>query len=81
MSQEAALAYTANFATSAILILVHCLKNQGALGARQYEDALRSTIEEKDAPRERLDYVFLAGLLNALENQSPGEPPKLDMLQ
>jgi hypothetical protein len=36
------LAYTSNFVTIALLDLVHCLKNEGALGARQYENALRN---------------------------------------
>jgi hypothetical protein len=79
-AQDAALSYTANFSVTAIVLLVHCLKNQGALGDRQYEDALRATIEAAGAPTERLDYLQLAVLLDALEKQVPGEPPKLDML-
>jgi hypothetical protein len=51
---------------------------QGALGERQYENALRETIEAEGAPRERVDYQFLAGLLAALEKQQPGRPPKID---
>jgi hypothetical protein len=76
----AALGYTANFVTAALLDLVHCLKNQGALGERQYENALRTTIEAEGAPRDRLDYQFLAALLAALEKQSPGRPPEIDAI-
>jgi hypothetical protein len=79
-TDDAALAYTANFSLSAILILVHCLKNSGALGERQYEDALRLTIDAEGAPRERLDYKFLQGLLEALEKQEPGQPPRVEGL-
>jgi hypothetical protein len=74
----ASLAYQANFVTIALLDLVHCLKNQGALGARQYENALRATIEADGAPRERLDYQLLAQLLAVLEKQSPGQPPVIE---
>jgi hypothetical protein len=35
------LGYQANFVAVALVCLVNCLKNQGALGARQYENALR----------------------------------------
>jgi hypothetical protein len=76
----AGLAYTSNFVTIALLDLVHCLKNQGALGARQYENALRATIEADGAPRERLDYQLLAQLLAVLEKQSPGKPPVIDSI-
>jgi hypothetical protein len=63
---------------TALIILVNCLKNRNALGARQYENALRETIEADGAERERLDYVLLANLLAMLERQRPREPPKLD---
>jgi hypothetical protein len=76
----AGLSYTANFVATALLDLVHCLKNQGALGAHQYEDALRATIEADGAPRDRLDYQFLAQLLAVLEKQSPGQPPVIDSI-
>jgi len=76
----AGLAYTANFVTIALLDLVHCLKNQGALGERQYENALRATIEADGAQRDRLDYQFLAQLLAVLEKQSPGQPPVIDSI-
>jgi hypothetical protein len=74
------LAHTANFVTVALLDLVHCLKNRGALGKRQYENALRTTIEAEGAPRDRLDYQFLGALLGALEKQRPGQPPDLDSI-
>lgn len=75
---DAGIAYAANFALAAITVLVHCLKNQGALGARQYEEALRSTLEAEGAQTNRLDYQFLASLLATLEKQEPGQPPKVD---
>jgi len=75
-----AIGYSANFTATAILILVNCLKNQGALGERQYENALRATIEADGAPRDRLDYQFLGQLLAALEKQSPGQPPVTDAI-
>jgi hypothetical protein len=78
MADDRAIAHVSNFTTQALLILVRCLKNQGALGARQYEDALRDTLEAKDAPRARLDYTLLAHLLRALEKQQPGKPPRFD---
>ena len=77
---DAALAYSANFTATAILILVNCLKNQGALGERQYENALRATVEAEGAPRERLDYQHLAALLATLEKQRPGRPPETDAI-
>jgi hypothetical protein len=80
MNDLGALAYIGNYTTAALLILVNCLKNQGALGARQYEDALRATIEAEGAPTQRLDYVMLGVLLRALEKQKPGESPDLDTL-
>jgi hypothetical protein len=71
-----ALAHTSNGALTAFVI--NCLKNQGALGDRQYENALRATIEAEGAERERLDYQFLANLLAALEKHHRGRPPDLD---
>jgi len=79
-AHDVAIGYSANFTTAAILILVNCLKNQGALGARQYENALRETIEADGAPRERLDYQFLAVLLATLEKQHLGQPPVIDSI-
>jgi hypothetical protein len=77
-TRDIALGYQANFVTVALVCLVNCLKNQGALGARQYEGALRATIEAGGPDRERLDYQLLAILLATLEKQEPGQPPKLD---
>jgi hypothetical protein len=71
MNDDAALAYTANGALTALAILANCLKNQGALGSSQYEDALRRTIEADGAQRNRPDYQFLKNLLNALEGKPP----------
>ena len=76
----AALGHQANFVTTALLILANCLKNQGALGARQYEGALRATIEADGAQRNRLDYQLLAQLLAVLEKQRPGQPPVIDSI-
>jgi hypothetical protein len=73
--QLAAVVHTGNFALTAMTILVHCLKNQGVLGDRQYENALRATIEAEGAERERL-----ADLLPHLEKQQPGQPPKIDAI-
>jgi hypothetical protein len=74
------LAHTSNFVAIALVILVNCLKNEGALGPRQYEDALRATIEADGAQRDRLDYQLLAQLLAVLEKQSPGQPPVIDSI-
>jgi hypothetical protein len=79
-AHDDAIGYSANFTLQAILILVNCLKNQGALGERQYENALRVTIEADGAPRDRLDYQFLGQLLAALEKQRPGQPPVIDAI-
>jgi hypothetical protein len=73
-------AYVANYAAQAILILVQCLKNQGALRERQYEDALRRTIEAAGAEAKRFDYVLLQELLALLEKQQSGAPPKIDAI-
>jgi hypothetical protein len=66
----------------ALTNLVHCLKNHGALGERQYEDALRSTIEQAGAAAaSRLDYLFLKAFLDHLEKQHPqGTPPDLNTI-
>lgn len=80
LPQDEAAAHVANFVTVALIDLVHCLKNQGAIEARQYENALRTTIEHPDAPRERLDYVFLAELLRQLEKREPGKSPEIDAI-
>jgi hypothetical protein len=69
---DVAIASAANFVVIALTDLVHCLKNRGALGDRQYEAALRSTIEKADDSA-GLDYRFLAALLQHLERQHPGD--------
>jgi hypothetical protein len=73
-------AYNANFTCVAIALLVNCLKAQGVLGAHEYEDALRATISQDDAPLERLDYRYLSNLLKLLEHRVPGQTPLLSPL-
>jgi hypothetical protein len=71
--------HLAHFVVLALVDLVHCLKNRGALGERQYEAALRSTIEKAGAAAQQLNYSYLAVLLQALEKQQPhGAPPDVD---
>jgi hypothetical protein len=80
-SQVDLLGYLSNFVGMALLNLVHCLKNQGVLGDRQYENALRSTIEKAGNGAERLDYQFLKVLLEQLGKQHPGgKPPDADAI-
>ncbi len=57
----------------AYVILVNCLKNNGALEPDQVENGLRNTINAKDAERDRLDYQVLQTILAQLEGQKP--PP------
>jgi hypothetical protein len=68
------LGYLAHFVRTALIDLVRCLKEQGALGERQYESAIRATLEKEGAPTGRLDYVFLAELLRALEKHANLSP-------
>ena len=70
---DAALSYTANFVTIAIADLVKNLKLKGALDDGQYEHTLRSTLEKAGENRSRLDYQFLANLLDLLEGKFDGE--------
>ena len=74
MIDDKALAYTANGTLMAVVILVNCLKNQGALGPTQYEDALRATIDAPGADASRLDYSLLRNLLKALETPLGASP-------
>ena len=73
--QLAAVVHTGNVALKAMTILVHCLKNQGVLRQRRYENPVRARIEPEGAERERL-----ADLLPHLEKQQPGQPPKIDAI-
>lgn len=77
---DQAIGYTANFTVTAFVILVSCLKNQGALGERQFEDALRATIDAAGDDRSRLDYQQLEILWGMLNKQTPGQPPSSDPL-
>jgi hypothetical protein len=80
-NSDVAIGYLANFVAIALTDLVHCLTNRGALGDRQYEAALRTTIELAGDGAKRLDYQFLAALLQHLERQHPGgAPPDVDAI-
>jgi hypothetical protein len=67
MSEAQAIAYTANFATVALRILIEGGEKNGALLPGQVQKALRATMGHPKAERHRLDYVLLADLLRQLE--------------
>jgi hypothetical protein len=77
---DEAIGLTANFACVALTILANCLKNQGALGPTQFEDALQATLSAEGADRARLDYEFLKNLLKTLRRNEPGKPPSTSLL-
>jgi hypothetical protein len=77
---DQAIGLTANYTCVALTILVNCLKNQGALGATQFEDALQATLSAPGADRARLDYEFLKNLLKSLRRHEPGKPPSSVLL-
>lgn len=72
---ELSAAYNANFTCAAIALLVNCLKAKGILGPHEYEDVLRATIAQDEAPLDRADYRYLSNLLRLLENRLPGQTP------
>ena len=68
-----ALSLVANGIIVSYVMLVKCLKNNGALAGGQLENALRKTITAPGAARDRLDYEIIARVLAALEGRPPPE--------
>ncbi len=68
---QQAIALTLNGVETALVILVNCLKNNGALRPDQFENGLRATINADGADRERLDYQVMAHFLDYLEGRDP----------
>jgi hypothetical protein len=60
-------ALLANGSQMAIVILVKCLLNNGALNPGQFAAALKATFNEAEADFERLDYVYLRQLANEVD--------------
>jgi hypothetical protein len=68
-----AIALTTNGISTAMVLLVNCLKNTGALDDGRFENALKSTINSPGAASDRLDYQVLANILLRLERKPPPE--------
>ena len=68
---QTALALTINGVTSAFVILVNCLKNEGSIGPDRFENGLRGTINAEGAEQDRLDYQVLQSILRCLEGHRP----------
>ncbi len=68
-----AIALTNNGISTALVLLVNCLKNTGALDDGRFENALRNTINAPGAATDRLDYQVLSNILLRLEGQPPPE--------
>ncbi len=62
-----AISYSINYFNVALALLERCLIQNGALGKGQFEAELRATIEAPGAHVDRLDYLYLRGLLQVLE--------------
>ena len=71
MSEAQAIAYTANFSSVAVRLLVECLEANGALRPGQFQKALKGTLAHPQSQLNRLDYVLLGDLLNQLDSKSP----------
>jgi hypothetical protein len=56
-TRDIALGYQANFVAVALVCLVNCLKNQGALGARQYTRARCAQLLRPGVPTAR-DWII-----------------------
>jgi len=51
--EQQAIAYQGSFVVTAITMIVNCLRNNGALGPTQVEDAIRATLKHPSARRAR----------------------------
>jgi len=74
------IALSANFAASALLILIKCLERNGALKSEQVKEAIQMTLVAAGEDRNRLDYRFLGCLLDALERQQEPLPSVFDII-
>jgi hypothetical protein len=80
MAIDEAFAQTAHATQVAILCLVKCLKNSGYLNHGQYEEALRSTLDQPDLDQSQLSVRCLRILLAGLER--PDHPaPTLSVIK
>ncbi len=68
---QQAMAFAMNATSTAIVVLVNCLKNTGALDDGRFERALEKTINAPGAESDRLDYQFLAHILDRLQGRTP----------
>jgi hypothetical protein len=80
MEIDEAFAQTAHATQVAILCLVKCLKNQGYLNPGQYEEALRSTLDQPGIDQSQFSVRFLRILLAGLERPDP-PPPTLSVIK
>jgi hypothetical protein len=78
---EAAFVHILNYTTAAIVQLVTCLENAGALEKGRYAAAIADTINRQGAERNRPDYQHLALLLRYLQGDFEIKPPTLQVIE